>query len=303
MHQPDELDNRIMREIGSPRIVQWDIRESYASIAKRVGVDEETIRKRIKRMEREGLIMGWRVMINPSLIGRSYVAIDTAVREVGKKADVISRLKRIDGVVAFMDFEGSGMLIFIYSGRGDALGLDARRIAQVCGEEASVVEPLGIPPCELKLSVTDWGIIWSIRNDPRKNHSQIAEDVHVSTRTVNRRLEALTENGAFFLIGVPDLRKSFGVSANFLIQCMEGHSSSSIAEMVASRFDNVVFGGPFSSSLVSYNIVFDNLIKAREAADWIKGVGGVAKVRLGIMEDMVFVADWLDDQIAKHLGG
>jgi DNA-binding Lrp family transcriptional regulator len=69
MHRPDTLDLRIIKEIGTPRSMQWNVRESYASIAKRVGVDEETVRKRIKRQEKLGAIQGWRAVIHSNLIG------------------------------------------------------------------------------------------------------------------------------------------------------------------------------------------------------------------------------------------
>lgn len=49
--------------------MQWSVRESYASIAKRVGVDEETVRKRINRQEKLGAIQGWSAVIHPNLIG------------------------------------------------------------------------------------------------------------------------------------------------------------------------------------------------------------------------------------------
>ena len=290
-----------MKEAASPQIVQWNVRESYASIAKRVGVDEETVRKRIRRMEREGSITAWRAMINPSLIGRSYFAVDVTVRDVDKKANAISRLKELEGMAAFMNFEGGGLLIFLYSEPGKAIALKARQIAQVCGDEPVAAEPLGIPPCELKPSVTDWRIVWAIRNDPRKTLSEIAEEAHVSSRTVNRRLITLIEHGAFFLVGIPNLRQSPGVSVNLLILCREGYSSSSIADEITARFGNIVFGGPFSSHLVSYNLVFNNLIEAGEAHEWIETIEGVARARLGIMKEMVFVPDWLDGQIAERL--
>ncbi len=69
IHRPDTLDLRIMKEIGTPQSMQWNVRESYSSIAKRVGVDEETVRKKIKRQEKLGAIQGWRAVIHPNLIG------------------------------------------------------------------------------------------------------------------------------------------------------------------------------------------------------------------------------------------
>lgn len=301
MRFSDTIDNRILREIGSPRTVQWNVRESYASIAKRVGVDEETVRKRIKRMEGIGLIMGWRVMVNPSLIGCSYAFIDLEVQNTASKPDILSQLKLVEGVVALMNFEGGGITIFLYAEAGDALTRKAQLIGLMCGTEKPTVELIGIPPYTLLVTATDWRIIWAIRNEPRKNLTDIARETKMSTRTVNRRLSLLTERGAFFLIGLPNLKRASGVSANFLIFCAEPGAGASVAGRIAEEFDNIVFGSPLTARHLSYNMVFNNLIEIDEALELIKRIEGVQKVRLGIMREMIFVPDWLDGQIRKHL--
>ena len=79
MSRLDALDHRILKELGSPQVFQWNIRESYSKIAKRVGVDEETVRKRIRRAEKLGVIQGWVLAVNPSLIGCVDVYIDLEV--------------------------------------------------------------------------------------------------------------------------------------------------------------------------------------------------------------------------------
>jgi DNA-binding Lrp family transcriptional regulator len=48
MHRLDDLDVRIMKELGNPNSFQWNVRESYSNIAKRIDVDEETVRRRLK---------------------------------------------------------------------------------------------------------------------------------------------------------------------------------------------------------------------------------------------------------------
>ncbi|HZW55343.1 MAG TPA: AsnC family transcriptional regulator [Nitrososphaerales archaeon] len=67
----DSLDAGIIREFSGPEgHYQWDIRQSYSRIARKLGVDEETIRRRIRRAEQVGLIKGGELILNPYLIGR-----------------------------------------------------------------------------------------------------------------------------------------------------------------------------------------------------------------------------------------
>lgn len=59
---PDELDRRILRELGK------DARVSMRAIAERLGVSTPTVSQRVRRMEEAGLILGYRVVtsVDPS---------------------------------------------------------------------------------------------------------------------------------------------------------------------------------------------------------------------------------------------
>jgi DNA-binding Lrp family transcriptional regulator len=164
-----------------------------------------------------------------------------------------------------------------------------------------------LPPLsDLKLSETDWKIIWAIRGGPRKRIVEIAKEVRVTTRTINRRLTLLTERRAFFLMGLPDFRRLVGTTGNFLVFFSEGEekkgssSSSSAARNIVSRFENTAFAA-VTRSVLMCNIFFHNLSEAEQAYEWIKGLGGVENARMRIMKDLIFVGDWIDYQMKKHL--
>lgn len=301
MYRPDSLDNKIIKELGSPRFFQWNVRESYASIAKRLGIDEETVRKRIKRAVKTGSIQGWRVVIHPHLIGHKDVEVDLEVNDAERKPEIVSQIKLIEGVIWILNFEGTGLFVLFYSESGQALSRKVQLIRTICGAEKLTMWSNSLPPCDIKISRTDWRIIWAIRDDPRKSLSEIAKEAGVTTRTVNRRLTLLTESRAFFLVGLANFRQSAGVSCNMLIFCPHENSKYSAAERIVSRFENIVFGGSTSSNYLFYNMVFDNLYEANEAYEWIKGLKGVGAVRMGIMRDLIFVRDWLDEEMKKGM--
>ena len=60
MHHADDLDVRIIKELGGSNPSQWNVRQSYSNIAERLGIDEETVRRRLKRAERLGSLPGWK---------------------------------------------------------------------------------------------------------------------------------------------------------------------------------------------------------------------------------------------------
>jgi DNA-binding Lrp family transcriptional regulator len=300
MCRPGDLDNRIAKEIGNPQSLQWNVRESYASIARRIGVDEETVRKRIKRAEKAGSVVRWRVFVAPNLIGCVDVYADLEVGDSKEKADVVSQLKHVDGVINILDFEGRGLFILFDSAPGDPLARKLERIGGICGVEEFTTWNGVVPACDLKLSQTDWRIVWTIRNEPRKNLSQVAREAGVTVRTVNRRLSLLTEHRAIFLLGRPDFGRAPGVSANFLVHVTDPAAKASVADKIGSRFQTVVFGAPIAPRLLFYNIVFENLTQTNRAADWIRGLEGVQGARLAIMKELTLVTDWIDGQIRKR---
>jgi len=300
MHRLNDLDNRIAKEIGNPQSLQWNVRESYASIARRIGVDEETVRKSIKRAEKAGSIVRWRVTVAPNLIGCVDVYVDLEVGGSKEKEDAISRLKQLDGVISILDFEGRGLFMLFDSEPGEPLARKLNLISGICGDEEFTTWNSAVPPCDMKLSETDWRIIWAIRDEPRKNLSRIAWEAGVTVRTVNRRLNLLTEHRAIFLLGRPDFGRAPGVSANFLVRVTEAEKNASVSDKVGSKFRTIVFGMPVAPSLLFYNIAFENLTQANQAADWIRGLEGVKEARLGIMNGLTLVTDWIDGEIRKR---
>jgi DNA-binding Lrp family transcriptional regulator len=94
MHRLDDLDVRIIKELGS----QWNVRETYSNIAKRIGVDEETVWRRLKRAEELGSLPGWKMMINPHLIGYDAASLDLEVEDEENKHRAIAEIRKVDGV-------------------------------------------------------------------------------------------------------------------------------------------------------------------------------------------------------------
>ena len=64
----------LMRELwGSTDI--WNTKKSYIEIAARLGVDEETVRNRVKHLRDVGFLLGYRLVPNPTLLGRVFASL------------------------------------------------------------------------------------------------------------------------------------------------------------------------------------------------------------------------------------
>jgi hypothetical protein len=51
------------------------------------------------------------------------------------------------------------------------------------------------------------------------------------------------------------------------------------------------------------NIFFHNLSEAEEAYEWINKVEGVGEARMRIIRDLIFVRDWLNEEMKKGMSG
>ena len=66
------MDSKDMKILN---ILMKDGRKPYTEIAKELGTSESSIRKRVRKMEDEGIIKGYKVEVEPSKIGYSVVAL------------------------------------------------------------------------------------------------------------------------------------------------------------------------------------------------------------------------------------
>lgn len=67
----DQIDRRILRELSK------DARQTNLKLAERVGLSPSACLRRVQELERTGVITGYRVVIDRSLLGAGFVAYVT----------------------------------------------------------------------------------------------------------------------------------------------------------------------------------------------------------------------------------
>jgi len=95
----DDLDKRIVEELCISS------QGSYRQIAKRLGVHPTTLIQRVKNLEEQGIIKGYRANVDYLKLGYEFMAIVHIYVE-GDLLDVQRRIKEIDNVVAVFDVTG-----------------------------------------------------------------------------------------------------------------------------------------------------------------------------------------------------
>jgi DNA-binding Lrp family transcriptional regulator len=199
MRREDDLDVRLMRELASPQSFRWDVRESYSSIARRLGVDEETVRRRLKLAERSGVLQGFQLIPNPHLFKMESAAVELEVERTERKSIALSQIKLVEGVILVVDFHGERLRTVFYYDNERSLARKLQLLSSICGDRGERHWTERFPPCNIRMRETDWRILESMRKEARRSLSEVAERIGVSTRTVKRRLTAMTQGNAFYL--------------------------------------------------------------------------------------------------------
>lgn len=304
MHRFDDLDVRIFKELGSPSSLQWNVRETYSNIARRIGVDEETVRRRVKRAEKLGSVPGWRMMVNPHVIGFEAAGVDLEVEDEEKKEKAVAEISRIDGIIKILDFRGKGLQATLYYPSDDALRRKVELVKSICySSEEPTVWKLGFPRSDVRLTTTDWKIIHTMLEDARRSLETVSRSTEASVRTVSRRLKYLIEKRAVYLQGTPNFRNFVGLSCVFLVFSPDTEKKKAADGLIISKVARIEIFNTSSKQHSTFVTMFDNLSEADEFAKWIRSLDGVETVKMGIMKELIVVQNWLKDEIGRRLSG
>lgn len=297
----DDLDVRIIKELGSPSSLQWNVRETYSGLARRLGVDEETVRRRLKRSQELGSVTGWKTMINPHLLGCEAACLDLNLGGEVKKEKVLSQVLKTNGVVKVLNFRGEGLQLTFYYENKNALKEISNLISTFARALDVIVWGIRFPRCDIKISETDWRILDSILDDARKSVGDIAKSTGISPRTIERRLAVMAEGHAVYLQGTPIFKNFAGVSCVFLVYCPSADIKRKIDELILSKVSRVELANTTGDEYSTFAMIFDNLSQADEFTNWIESLEGVASVKMGIMKDLYAVQYWLRMKVRERM--
>lgn len=299
MWQPDRLQLAIMRELaGSPG--PWGARSSFKGIAEKLGVDEETVRNRLRRMQEYGMLRGWRAMVNPELLGRQASVLYLEFDDEEAKDGAVEKLRSLDGVVLVDNFYGKSLRVGVYHRGEEGLSESTRAIEAATGGKTTLNWRMSLPESELRMTKTDWEIVKSLLRDADKEPSEIADEMNISLRTAKRRIDKLHSSYALLVQPVLDLRKARGAPCTIFVRCSI-ENKRSIDKTIISKFERIVFKYTDSDRFSLFTIPSENVAQCREISKWIREQDGVELVKSDIYQEMIPVSDWLESEVTRQI--
>jgi DNA-binding Lrp family transcriptional regulator len=200
-----------------------------------------------------------------------------------------------------LSFHGRQLQVGFYYRNEKALARQISLMESICGCKGSMLWNVSFPPFRLKMSRTDWIILDALRKDPRTKLSDLAREVKVSTRTLNRRLEQMIQGYVFFLHAAIDLKKLGGLACRMLLYCEDPVKKRIIDDSILTKFNKIEWMYTVSNQYSMFVMHCENTAEAEGISSWVKSLEGVREVRMDIIEEQITVSEWLEEEIEMHL--
>ncbi len=308
----DTLDVRILRRIFQGRSSARNgsaLRDSLATIAREVGVDEDTVRNRLRRFQDSGLIPCWRLYVNPRLWGAGQMGVWVDTGPGRSNHEVIEKLRPIPGIlIVYACYDG--LVAFLEYDREWSIPRLAEVVRDATGARDAVAARVVFPECTTLLADRDWQLIRALRWNPWRSYAQLATDVGLSTRTTRARMSRIFAQRVLFAWPALNFRSLEG---GLLVHLGVGYSSDRKAEIdgaVAVRLEpflwhsiDLIPVGRSDDRACCYNLIVPNVTVGQEALAWVRGLPGVHGARLHLNEDVYNFFDAYDERLGERLAG
>lgn len=294
----DELDLRILAVTG---FVLWGRQATSfdalgtSHIAQAVDRSPETVRRRLRAMEDEGVIRGYEVSPSFDHLGLHGEAL---LLQLPSADPALDELSLVDGVAAATDFVGPETLVVLgYQGEAER----RRRLKVVedrlGGSQARTVARHERSPPERELSGLDWRILRALRRDAKASPSEVAEAVGVTARTVRRRRRRMTDEGALYVAPRVAVEEITGaVPFDLLVEHAPGEGATvrnRLADVFGERLLSVPDRWPLEGPRLDLFLFAESMAAVDRMRDRAGEVEGVEDA-VSLITKRTLRTDWVD---------
>lgn len=283
----DELDVKIFRALisesrASPSSAE--VRLSLRAVAARIGADDMTVNYRYKRLQKSGALSDWHLILNPSFFGRSVLDVVVDVQPESEKADMIRKLKLVDGVIMILNFFGRALKIMTMYSSNESRSRTVELISRITNAERITQSRMPLPLSRTKLlTETDVKIIGALSKDARKSSALVAKELGLSTRTVRNRTDRLRKENTIFTFPSLNIYGIAGLIPVYLSYTYCNGAKSSVDRGMLTHFESSYLWGGFYDPDRGY-IMLDapTMGDVPRILEWAKSQPGIATARIDI---------------------
>jgi DNA-binding Lrp family transcriptional regulator len=288
-------------------ILSKDCRASFMSIGSAVGMTSKSVKARIDSMISTGVIQKFVVKVNPVSLGYGISCILIVREHTVHTDDIVSRLNLLGDVSIHSKCIGgiSTFCLAIKEGHEDKLELlrDSLKPATV---RFMFTSPSSYLSSKHELSGTDLQIIKCLLLNPRMDMKDIAKKIHVSPRTVNRRLTRLRDNNVlkFFILCNPVSTLGY-IQFILVINTVDKSFNNQIIERIydGGLKDNILFQPPIidPDNIITLLLFTQDIFTADGILKRVESFTGVNRVELFTLTDTSSYDEWMIREIERRL--
>ncbi len=301
----DKLDVELIRELfqGLPTSpIRPEIKLSSLAISRRLGVSEGTIRTRVKRLEESGFIRGYAIHPNPSLIDAEVHAITFDVSSSSKQS-VVDELRLLEGTYVLVDYHGPfvGMVVLCPIPSENFLKRKIELVSRLAGTDRLHLAQIPFPPNSGQMSLLDWKILLSLKEDLAKSYEQVSRELNISARTVKRRINQVTRGGAAFLLPSTDETALRGtLRADLCVKWAEKGGQEAQKKIMETVKEYCFFNGLWVG-FSAFNLLIPNVPTSQEILAKVRRLKGIEEARLEFVQRRYESYGLLGEMIERKL--
>jgi len=304
----DAKDVRIFCEIAFKGLDYdsfTDRRVSPLAIGRKLGLDEKTVRVRVKKMEDDGFIKYYQAM--PSLALFQLKNMNTYRFEalnIATKHRVIQYIQELPFIVEAIDYLGQILSVSIS-------GTSSEEIDQVASGLANRFELykwiLGSRIMKESVSVADrldWQIIQELRYDALSGVKELSESLSMTPRMVEYRIKKLLGSGMLLVRAITNSQKQQGLIFYELEMSVDETKQYEVIKRLSEIYAEKLWSvRTLAAGVVLGNFFAFTLAEPEEAYVNTLKLGGVRSCSLFIFKETVEPKrpNWMDRLIEQKI--
>jgi len=289
----DGLDVALLRGLAQNPQVPPLLRKPAKLMANELGVDEATVRSRLKKWEATGFLVFWGATVSRALLGQRRCLLRFEVPDQSLKAAVLSKLRLVEGVHRIRDYHGGAVTVGIFFDSASTLDKRIKLVQALANVQDSLRVEIEEPPRpQTSLDETDMLILGTIGWSARKHHVSVARETGLSPKTVRRRLERMLETHAVEMGLFLDYRCLTGVIVADLLVVYSPEEGKDVNDRILSMAGDRMLPSSFITPGASgFRLMLTNVAEQREVMGAIRHLEGVKSAWLDLLVEDIFVAE------------
>jgi len=283
-----------------------DRRVSPLSIARKLGLDEKTVRVRVSKMELEGFIKYYQAIPSLALLDLAIIySYRFETVNIATKHRVIEDIRKIPFIVEAIDYLGQHISVTIAGTSPEVVEDSVANLANKFELSRMLLAKRVPKQCTFRADKLDWQIIQKLRYDALASTKALSESLSLTQRMVDYRIGKLLDSGALMVRAVIDPQKQKGLIFYELEMAIIESKQFEVVKKLSDIHGEKLWSVRTSATMgvLLANFFAFSLSEPEEAVVSALGIQGVKSCFLFIFKETIESdkPNWLDGLIEEKI--